>query len=155
MMVNIKSTIIALSIIVLSVYFFLPQTGSGDYTISLVNAPAINKWDEIPGRYPIIAITNKERWPYVEQLSGKINRDFKDEFKGVFLIDYSGQDLDFFSSISAKDRVWLLDGFDGSHYALYPFTKIPAYYFIDEQYMAQGPFYKRSELLRAVLAADR
>ena len=153
-MITIRSGIIILSIIFFGTIFYsqtLNKSEDVSYKIKLVGDPIVSTWEELEGRYPIIAITNKERWPYVEALSKKINTKYYQDFKGVFLIDYSGEEYDFFSKISGKNKVWLLDSFDGSHYALYPFTKIPAYYYIDNHNIAHGPFYKRGELLQKAL----
>ena len=153
-MSTIRPGIIILSITLFGAIFYLQILNKSEdlsYKIKLVGEPMVSTWAQLEGRYPIIAITNKERWPYVEALSKKINIKYQQDFKGVFLIDYSGEEYDFFSQVSGKNKVWLLDSFDGSHYALYPFTKIPAYYYIDKHNIAHGPFYKRSELLQKAL----
>ena len=157
MIVNRHYLVLLIGICSLGLWFSVKggTESQNPYAINLIGNDTIKSWDDIPGHYPLIAITDSEHWQLIEQLSKKLKKDFPDLTKGIFIIDYSGQDFEFFAQKSDKNNIWLLNDFDGSHYAVYPFQRIPAYYFIGDDNMARGPFYKRTQALRAMLKENK
>lgn len=132
------------------------QTSDLDpYSIYVEGSEREKSWSDFEGQYPIIAVTDSEHFALTRELALKLQKHFFPLTKGIFLLDYSGQEQEFFATIQGEENCWSLKNFDGSIYALYPFTKIPAYYFIDEMQTAHGPFYQRKELVRQLVRYDK
>ena len=155
-----QKSLFFLLIVALSAFLFKDRARTSNqdsdlYKIEVQGHLEPLNWSDFEGRYPIIAITDKKHYESVEQLAIKLNEHFSTLSKGIFFLDYSGQEQDFFMTLQGQDRCWGLRNFDGSIFALYPFTRIPAYYYIDEALTAHGPFYKRKEIIQALVKEEK
>lgn len=107
------------------------------------------------GLFAVIAITDQEHFGEVTQLAEKLSQDQSGLSKGVFVLEYPDEDHLVWPEHSSPKNLWILRGFDGSRYALYPFSQVPSYYFIKRNQIASGPYEKRVDLLKAMIAEQK
>lgn len=123
------------------------------YKLNIIDSTQSQCWSEFPGKVGVVVITDSHHWSKVQQLAKKLeNNSFS---KGLFVIDYTGQEDEFFRNINGQYGCYFLQRFNGSSYAMYPFTHVPAYYLIDDSMIAQGPFYKRKDILQKLSLPSR
>ena len=112
------------------------------------------EFSDFEGMFPVIVVTNQEKLDLVSQLAKKFLEANNDLCKGVYILEYPEQNSITLSE-EMPSNLWVIKNFDGSLYALYPFSKLPSYYFIKSNQIAAGPYEKRIDLLDAMVAEKK